>query len=473
MSKAKNILTSLNDRIIIRDTVLDDDNVVHVYIDMPESQRICPDCSSDICWICDHGRDIKVHHLPMARKPCVIHAHLHHYQCQECHRTFYEEPDWKCKGTKMTCELRDQLITDLTHYTNKKEVARVNGVSTYFVDKALESFDAGTPDDLPEIICLDETKADVKEYDPKTGKYTHIKYVTNFSDGSTGQVLDLLDFKTKKQLIKYFKHNFSADQRAKVRYVCSDMGKQYLFLARDCFPNATVCLDNFHVVKGLNEAVDNVRIRLQNALFSSGDEKGYDKLRKLHKRFLTAAHNHTSYWGDNYGSIVSRLQLYMEQFPDLKDTYAMLQYFHDITHDIYDYDRKIAALELWINTFQDSLVDEIRHAVKTIRDHLPYIKNAWKYGLSNATSEGNNNSLKTIKKFSFGTRRFDYLRKRVMLVCSRTGVDRSKPKRSVFCRQPAVSFFYNDFPGLEEYQLATDLVYINGLKGTKAKEALS
>lgn len=83
MSKAKNILTGLDDRIVIRGTVLDDDNVVHLYIDMPESQRICPDCGSEICWICDSGRDIEVHHLPMVRKPCVIHTHLHHSGLRE------------------------------------------------------------------------------------------------------------------------------------------------------------------------------------------------------------------------------------------------------------------------------------------------------------------------------------------------------------------------------------------------------
>ena len=32
VSKAKNILTGLDDRIVIRDIVLDDDNVVHLYI---------------------------------------------------------------------------------------------------------------------------------------------------------------------------------------------------------------------------------------------------------------------------------------------------------------------------------------------------------------------------------------------------------------------------------------------------------
>ena len=473
MSKAKNILTGLDDRIVIRDTVLDDDNVVHLYIDMPESQRICPDCGSEICWICDSGRDVEVHHLPMARKPCVIHAHLHHYQCQECHSTFYEEPAWKCKGTKMTCELRDQLVTDLTHYTNKKEVGRVNGVSPYFVNKALGSVKAEPPQYLPEIVCLDETKADVREYDPKTGKYTLIKYVTIFSDGATGQVLDLLSFKSKKQLIRYFKRHFSEEQRSKVKYVCSDMGKQYLFLAKDCFPNATVCLDNFHVVKNLNDASINVRTRLQDALLADGDEKGYGELKNLQKRLLTAARNHTDYWGDNYDSITSRLQLCLEKFPDLKDAYAMLQYFHDIAHDIPDYDLRVEALELWIKIFQDSLVDEIRHAVKMVRDHLTYIKNAWKYGLSNATSEGNNNSLKTIKKLSFGTRRFDYLRKRVLLVCSRPGTDRSRPRKAGSRKISINSFFYDDFPELKEYQLTTDLTYVNRLKNTKTKEALS
>ena len=59
------------------------------------------------------------------------------------------------------------------------------------------------PDHLPEVVCLDETAGDTEDQTPDTSVAPKVKYVTNFSDGRTGEVLDILPFKTTKKLATF------------------------------------------------------------------------------------------------------------------------------------------------------------------------------------------------------------------------------------------------------------------------------
>lgn len=65
-----------------------------------------------------------------------------------------------------------------------------------------------------------------------------MRFTTNFSDGTDGMLLDILPFRTKKRLTGYFNSNFPLSERKKVKFLCCDMGPQYLYLAEQCFPNA-------------------------------------------------------------------------------------------------------------------------------------------------------------------------------------------------------------------------------------------
>lgn len=468
MNQSKNILAGFDNGIIIEHTWMEEkrgQNIVHMSLKFKRHQHICTVCHSENAWTDNCGKDRNVFHLPQSRRPCIVHFHQNRYRCLDCHNTYFEQFDWLCNGTRMTRELFDCIRNDLAHPSTKKEIARINGVTEYFVDKVLESIVIPAPRHLPDIVCLDETKADARLYDPRTEKTLFAKFVTNFSDGTDGRVLDLLPYKTKSMLIRYFMDHYSNPERSKVRFLCCDMGKQYLNLAKDCFPNAIVCVDNYHIIARLNQAVDDTRRKLQNCL----PETACKDLKNLQKRLLTAPSNQNDYWGKKTESISARLLDAFDRYPDLREAYAMLQYFHDITRNTYDLSVRCQDLDLWISTFENSLVDDVRSAVSTISGHLPFIHNAWKYKLSNATCEGNNNALKALKKISYGIHDFDYLRTRILLICGRPGVSRSKKKKVKPFQKNKESFFYRNFPALEDYSSTVTLEYLNS-KGAQKYE---
>ena len=85
-------------------------------------------------------------------------------------------------------------------------------------------------------------------------------------------------------------------ERQKVKFVCCDMHGGYITLARECFPCATVCVDPFHVVRRVSDALDEVRIRVQRELQEAGRSDDYKSLKDCAKIRRTAGRNHEKYW---------------------------------------------------------------------------------------------------------------------------------------------------------------------------------
>ena len=121
----------------------------------------------------------------------------------------------------------------------------------------------------------------------------------------------------------------------------------------------------------------------------------------------------------------------------------------------YDFKQKAEDLDTWISIFGKSSSEAISAAVRSVELHLPYIHNAWKSGYSNATCEGNNNLIQTLKNMSFGIHSFDYFRTRALLIAGSPGVSRNRKKpfnTSLDC----TSFFFEEAPSLKDYVLAYD-----------------
>lgn len=56
----------------------------------------------------------------------------------------------------------------------------------------------------------------------------------------------------------------------RIRFVCSDMWRPYLDVAAQCLPAALHILDRFHIVKKMNEAIDEIRSAESRALAAAG-----------------------------------------------------------------------------------------------------------------------------------------------------------------------------------------------------------
>lgn len=70
---------------------------------------------------------------------------------------------------------------------------------------------------------------------------------------------------------------FSLKARLGVHYIVTDMNAPYFSLVKECFPNAQVIVDRFHIVQHLNRFFDAVRKRVMKTL----DQKTQYKLNSI------------------------------------------------------------------------------------------------------------------------------------------------------------------------------------------------
>src|SRR5699024_5964190 len=74
------------------------------------------------------------------------------------------------------------------------------------------------------------------------------------------------------------------------------------------------------------------------------------------------------------------------------------------------------SLENLVNTRYDKLLSTyMKTGIKTLRKHLPHIKNSFIYPFNNGRIEGINNKIKILNRIAYGYRNFNNYKNRILL----------------------------------------------------------
>jgi transposase len=209
------------------------------------------------------------------------------------------------------------------------------------------------------------------------------------------------------------------------------MHNGFIGTAKEMFPNCTICIDPFHVVKHLNEdAVDAIRTRLQDAPGISLAER---RILKGSMRLLRVKDsNFSRIYGSYEAKAREKLNSVLNAYPELNEAYNAVQEFHLIA-DNDSYAQQRVMLTKWLDQYCSSEVPEIIKISNMIRHWRGYLQNSWKYNRSNGIAEGFNNKVKVLKRISYGLHDFSAFRKRILLTCGYTHLSHSK--KSLFAEK--------------------------------------
>ena len=122
------------------------------------------------------------------------------------------------------------------------QIARMHHVSDSHVMRTFARYVSLHRRNLPEAICIDEVFLNV---------HNGYKYALVIQDFLTGESIDLVETRRKIKTESYFL-NIPLKERQRVKYVISDMYKQYLEYCKLYFPNAVSVIDAFHVIQTIN-----------------------------------------------------------------------------------------------------------------------------------------------------------------------------------------------------------------------------
>lgn len=391
------------------------ENIIEVEVKRKSEKARCPICNKYTSSVHDKLKPIKSIYLDSCGQKVNLSIFKKRYHCYNCDKTFTEEVNLNTKKGSISNKVKIQIRKDLLDYTMTiKKIAEKNRVSEYIVKRELEEATITIPEyikNLPRVISFDEFKADTKE-----GKYAFI-----LNDPIHKKVLDILPKRKKEYLIQYFTHT---ENRHSVEFVISDMYEPYLLVTTIMFPKAKYVVDRFHYIRYIMDALDKIRIRLQNEY--GQNSKQYKMLKnKKNVSLLRRYGNEVDWWvvTQRYrnghmvdvlpGDIIEELRGISIE---LKNGYWLKEEFLDIVkHGTYENAEK--QLTIWISKCIESKIPEFIEAAGTISRWKEYIVNSFiDARFSNGFTEGMNNKIKVIKRLAFGYKNFKILRSRILYI---------------------------------------------------------
>lgn len=359
--------------------------------------------------IIKHGvKKCCIKHNKVANHPFIINLKKQRFKCKECDTTFTADTSLVNKHCQISNSLHAELSQELERTQSIKDIAERHHVSWHTVNRInRQNADAFNNHFayLPEVLSFDEFKS-VKSV---TAAMSFI-----YADGRTHEPIDIIRNRQQWYVINHFL-KYPIEVRKNVKFVTMDMYSPYMGVVEDCFPNATIVIDRFHVVQHLNRSLNRIRIETMNSIKYSRPSDA----RKLKKDWKLILKNEDELSCDNYftdrlylGMVNERIKVdyLLSLNPKFEQAYTII---NDLKFDIKRHDADAFSFDL-MDSKKIPLRKYVRSTIQTLERYQDYIENALYLTLSNGHLEGINNKIKTIKRVSYGYTNFDNFRARVL-----------------------------------------------------------
>lgn len=221
------------------------------------------------------------------------------------------------------------------------------------------------------------------------------KYATLVYDLERSCVVWVGRGKGRDTIDRFFEDALSASQKARIQWACCDMSDTFIGAITHHCPRAQLVLDRFHVVKLLNDAVDEVR-KEQWRQACQEDRKALKGLRwLLYRHSSTRSRKQTRTL-----KALEKANLRIYRAWRLKDEFEQL----------WEYKAPWAAKRFfnnWTTAAMRSRLEPLKKFVRTARKYAPAILAFVETHLTNAIAEGLNRIVKIVKNRASGFRDLD------------------------------------------------------------------
>ncbi|GFO75731.1 transposase, ISL3 family [Bathymodiolus platifrons methanotrophic gill symbiont] len=242
--------------------------------------------------------------------------------------------------------------------------------------------------------------------DETSSKKGH-KYVTLGVDLDESRVIFVTEGKGKATLHNLQEHlENKGVEKEQIEQICRDLSPSFIAGAAETFPSAEITFDRFHVVKLLNEAMNQVRI---------SERKEHDALKGHKYTFLRNRENLTN---KQEVSLAEMIDLY----PTLGQAYRLKELFNDL----WSMPDKVSAeafLKQWCEEVEKSKISAFMKFVKTVRSHWSGIIHFVETKITNGILEGINSKVQLAKRRARGYRNINNFINMIYFLCGKLKFD--------------------------------------------------
>jgi transposase len=358
---------------------------LHIYIDFRKGSKFtCPICLTDGCSV--HDTIEKTwRHLNFFQYKAYIHYRNPRYDCP-VHGIHLAEAPWGAQGTGFTL-LFEAMILQMAKYMAVAQIADIVDEHDSRLWRVIKRHvgEAHAVADYSNLVSvgLDETSS-------KKGHH----YVTLFVDMAESKVVfvtegkgadTLADFKTELPA-----HNCNPGQ---IEDISVDMSPAFRKGCEESFPWATVTYDKFHVIKLMNEAVDQVRRE---------EQKTNPSLKSSRYLWL---HNRNTLGKKDEGKLESLISSNCKT----AKAYQLKLTLQDVYRSSIDKNEAMGKLAKFYSWAVRCRLEPVKAFAKTLKKHWSGILNYFDSRLTNAVLEGINSLVQSAKSRARGFRNVNNL----------------------------------------------------------------
>lgn len=257
------------------------------------------------------------------------------------------------------------------------------------------------PDNIGEHLSIDEVSLSKGEL------YT---FVTNKAAKSKKESLVASIKGTRSQDIANILNKISEQKRAVVKDITMDMANNMGLAVKNCFPQAKLIIDRFHVVKLIEESLQIMRttarrkaIDEENKLVIEAKHKGLkylpkeyengDSAKQLLARCRYVIAKKPDEWTENQKL---RAEILFKNHPQIQHAYHIVLEFRNI----YKQTHRVLAQDMflkWIDKIFEQKLTLFYTAANSVKCHLNNILNFFNDRLTNANAESFNAKVKLFR----------------------------------------------------------------------------
>lgn len=337
------------------------------------------------CSLYDRGEGFRHWRAPdLGTTVALVEAEAPRVQCRE-HGVVVARVPWARHGSRFTRQFEDQCAWMAVHLskTTLSELARIAWRTVGTIISRVVHERSATSDRLEGL-----SKIGIDEVSFRKGQ----RYLTVVVDHATARVVWVAEGSDEATLERFFDQLGPRRSRA-LQFVTAD-GASWIgnVLKRRC-PQATVCLDPFHVVSWASDALDQVRREVWNAARRAGHTQLARHLKGM--RFAL--------W-KNPLDLTRRQDAKLVNIARTNKPLYRAYLLKEQLREVFQLPSAPAAklLDHWIQWARRCRLASFVKLARSITTHRSAILDAIKYGLSNARVESVNTRIRLLTRIAFG-----------------------------------------------------------------------
>lgn len=362
-------------------------NTIILHVQSKKRQKECPKCRK--CNLVKNGcRTRDFIGLPIGGKKVIIRMKVQRYKCKcpDCDYDQQEKIPFATGSCSYTHRFAKYVVDLLRSMTLKDAAARLD-VSWDTVKEIHSNYMKRrySPPSLDDVECIG-----IDEFAVKKG---HV-YKTIVVDLASGRIIYVGEGKGKDALADFWKR--VKRKNISIKYVATDLSAAFIGSVLENCPDATHVFDHFHVMKLMNDKLDEIR-RLQFNM-----EKDINKRKVLKGTRYLLLSNGADIYDNKYKT---RLENALAMSEPLSKAYYLKEQLREIWSQVCKEDAE-AVLSDWAEQAKDSKVPQLQKMAMTIL--------AWyDCHISTGKVEGINNKIKVMKRNAYGFRDEEYFKLRL------------------------------------------------------------